>query len=307
MFFGQYWAHIDRPPLISGFAFDSGYSTGWPSVHLFWSNGHGGGNQYDTEIKRGSPDPDFPAGITSATSLIAANIPAGQTHKFWARHRSDPVTTFQQFTLERPKSDWRTTNIYVPPKLSAFIQGPDGILVSGFYTWDAGESGGTPPYNYQWLYQEYQGGVQVSTLADYTRRVVTRDTMYFFVLTFTVNDYNPPNGHYWADAADMMLVVVDPTGGEGGGGMGLRAPPDSGSDSRVGSTPPRAALLSGSQPPGRARVRRRRGFVDLDGTCAIPATLSREERHALIRRLWSSDTGISVCWVIEKESEEDDR
>lgn len=271
----QFWAHIDQPSSFGGFAFDSGYSTQGPRVTLNWTNSYSPfAPQYRSEIAEGAT-PDYTSLLFrgQGNSFTTEPGPENTTRQFWVRHTADPATELN-VTLVRPFSGSRGASVAVPPKIRSLITGTDAIEASGFYTWDANPSGGTPPnYHFQWYYQEHDGtgaGPIFSVGGDaqqYTRLVKQRETYFFFRLIVTVYDEN----RFWADSADMLLVFVDAEGG------------DMGFESAVMGAPTESA---GGAP--------RRAFVDTDGRCVVvPA--DRAERQRFYWRLWQAPQGIRAC------------
>jgi hypothetical protein len=278
----QYWAHVPQPTGIGGFASDSGYSTSGPRLTLTWTYGHGGGGQYKTRIDEGSsPGTKLKDSLPGTTQSYVTSSAYGVTRRFWLRHFSRPAPQ-NRFELTTPVSPYAgPADIYVPPRLTAWIDGPDGIGESGAYTWDATPGGGTPGYHFRWLFQE--GGccnkpIQVvgRDTQILARLIEQRETFWFFRLIVTEWDSYFPK-RFWADSANMILVFVD---AEGWGGAPLGA-----ASGDTGGT-----AVAPEQP-----LDRRRGLVDLDGGCrAIPE--DRAERQRLYRRLWQRDD-VAACWA----------
>lgn len=272
-----------RPRGFGASAYDSGYSTQGPKVRLFWTIGHGPGSQYDlTRIDEGSA-PGTQVGIVPGNNTSHTLPPGsgGTTRKFWVRHLAQPAMSMPSLPLTRPASAWTSATVYMPPVLHAAISGPDMITASSTYQWNAGPSGGgsTPNYHFKWFYQKRPlsgPGPTVHVGFDnqvYSRYVIQETEWYFFRLIATVYDMHSAQYKYWADSADMLLVIVDAEGGI----FGLRA---DGAQEAV--------------PHGGLERPRIRGFVKATGECvAIPT--ERAARQRLFRELWELPGRIEMC------------
>ena len=286
---GQYWSQVPMPVSLTGYAVDSGFSTTGPKVRLFWTNKHGPGNQFKSDIKRGPSHEINVATVGgTVTSYLTAVLADNQTYQFWIRHTSNPAMT-SFMTLGRPNGGFTQTTINVPRRLGAIITGPDAVAVSGNYTWDANPSGGIPPYNFQWF---FQGNDVRNNQQTYTRFIQTQPNMYFAIIKVTLDDAKPPVGRYQSIDADQFLLLVDPTGGEGGGPLGIRA-----------AGPTGAAVTDQAAQSEANGIRRLRGLVDTDGKCVARSLLSRDARQELYWRIWNSKQDPRGCWVTVKNQD----